>query len=43
MTTNDYIKEVKSRRFLPFEKRIRQRSFHDRIIRDDEGMNRIRE
>ena len=43
MTTNEYIKEVKSRNFPPFEKRIWQRSFYDHIIRDDEDMNRIRE
>ncbi len=43
MTTNEYIKEVKSGRLPPFEKRIWQRSFYDHIIRDEEDMNRIRE
>ena len=43
MTTNEYIKEVKSRRFPPFEKRIWQRSFYDHIIRDDNDLNRVRE
>ena len=43
MTTNEYIKEVKSRRFPPFEKRIWQRSFYDHVIRDDDDLGRIRE
>ena len=43
MTTNEYINEVKSGRFLPFEKRIWQRSFHDHIVRDDDDLNRVRE
>ena len=43
MTTNEYIKEVKSRRFPPFEKRISQRSFYDHVIRDDDDLGRIRE
>ena len=43
MTTNEYIKEVKSGRFPPFEKRIWQRSFYDHVIRNDEDINNIRE
>ena len=43
MTTNEYINEVKSGRFPPFEKRIWQRSFYDHVIRDDDDLNRIRE
>lgn len=43
MTTNEYIQEVKSGRFPPFEKRIWQRSFYDHVIRDDDELNRIRE
>ena len=43
MTTNEYIKEVKSRRFPLFEKRIWQRSFYDHVIRDDDDYNRVRE
>ena len=43
MTTNEYINEVKTGRFPPFEKRIWQRSFYDHVIRDDDELNRIRE
>lgn len=43
MSTNEYIKEVKSGRLPPFEKHIWQRSFYDHVIRDDEDMNRVRE
>lgn len=43
MTTNEYIKEVKSGRLPPFEKRIWQRSFYDHVIRDDDDLNNIRE
>ncbi len=43
MTTNEYIQEVKSGRFPPFEKRIWQRSFYDHVIRDDDDLGRIRE
>ena len=37
---NEYIKEVKSGSLPPFQKHIRQRSFHDRIICADEDMVR---
>ena len=43
MTTNEYINEVKSGRFPPFEKRIWQRSFYDHVIRNDDDLNSIRE
>ncbi len=43
MTTNEYINEVKSGRFPPFEKRIWQRSFYDHVIRDDDDLGRVRE
>jgi REP element-mobilizing transposase RayT len=43
MTTNEYIKEVKSGVLPPFDKRIWQRSFYDHIIRKNESFNKIRE
>jgi REP element-mobilizing transposase RayT len=43
MTTNEYIKEVKSGVLPPFDKRIWQRSFYDHIIRKNESLNKIRE
>ncbi len=43
MTTNEYIKNVKSNNWPPFRKRLWQRNFYERIIRDKEELNRIRE
>lgn len=42
MTTNAYIRGVKSHDWLPFEGKLWQRSFHDHIIRDEAGLNTIR-
>jgi len=35
MTTNEYIRGVKNGLFVPFDKRLWQRSFHDHIIRGE--------
>lgn len=35
MTTNDYIKGIKDDCFLPFNKRLWQRNYHEHIIRDE--------
>ncbi len=43
MSINEYIRGVKSGKFLPFEKSIWQRNFYDRIIRDENELNCIRE
>lgn len=43
MTTNEYIKNVKINNWLPFHKRLWQRNYYERIIRDKEELNRIRE
>jgi hypothetical protein len=43
MTTNDYIKNVKNHHWAPFNKRLWQRSFHDRIIRYERSLYAIRE
>ncbi len=43
MSTNDYIKEVKENRFPPFDKKIWQRSFYDRIIRNGKEFEFIQE
>ncbi len=42
MTTNKYIHHVKTDNWKPFRKRLRQRSFHDHIIRNDRSLNAIR-
>jgi len=43
MTTNEYIKGVKKNLFVPFNKKLWQRSYYDRIIRSEEELNKIRE
>ncbi len=43
MTTNEYINMVKQNIVPPFYKRLWQPSFHDRIIRDENDMIRIKE
>jgi len=42
MTTNEYIKNVKSNKWPVFHKRLWQRDYYERIIRDKEELNRIR-
>ena len=41
MTTNEYIKGVREKRYKPFEKRIWQQSYHDYIIHSKEDYYRI--
>lgn len=41
MTTNEYIREVKSGNWERFENRIWQRSFHEHIIRNNKSCNAI--
>lgn len=42
MTTNEYIKNVKNNNWPKFYKRLWQRDFYERIIRDKDELNRIR-
>jgi putative transposase len=42
LTTNEYIGNVKSGKFPPFEKSIWQRNYWEYIIRDDDDLDRIR-
>ncbi len=42
MTTNQYIRIVKQNDWPPFNKRLWQRNYYERIIRDKNEMNRIR-
>ena len=42
MSTNDYIRNVKTNDWPPFNKRLWQRSFHDHIIQNDRSLNAIR-
>ena len=42
MTTNAYIRGVREQRWRPFPGRFWQRSYHDRIIRDEWELDRLR-
>lgn len=41
MTTNEYIRDVKSGKFSPFEKRVWQRNYHEHIIRNEQLFEKI--
>ena len=43
MTTNEYIKGVKSNVFQPFISKLWQRNYDEHIIRNDDELNRIRQ
>jgi REP element-mobilizing transposase RayT len=43
MTTNHYIRNVKVENWKPFDKKLWQRSFYERIIRNEKDLNNIRE
>lgn len=42
MTTNEYIRGVKTDGWSPFDGRVWQRTYHDRVIRDDGELERVR-
>ena len=41
MTTNEYIKEVKSNNLTPFKNKIWQKSYYDHIIRNQDDYNEV--
>jgi putative transposase len=43
MTTNNYIRRIEQNHWPPFEKRLWQRNYYERVIRDEAEMDRIRE
>lgn len=43
MTTNEYIRGVKTNIFPGFNKRIWQRDYYEHVIRDENDLNNIRE
>ena len=43
MTTNEYIRGVKQRGWLPFDRRLWQRNYWERIIRNDSELCHIRQ
>jgi REP element-mobilizing transposase RayT len=42
MTTNEYIRGVKTLGWPPFNGRLWQRNYYEHIIRDENSLNRIR-
>lgn len=42
MTTNEYIRNINDNKWVPFEKRLWQRNYHERIIRNDEELANVR-
>lgn len=43
MTTNEYIRCVNNGLFAPFHKHVWQRGYYERVIRNDDELNEIRE
>jgi len=43
MTTNEYIRHVRNDGWKPFKGKLWQRNFHERVIRNEDELNRIRE
>jgi len=43
ITTNEYIRNVKNKNWVPFNKHFWQRNYYEHVIRDDHDLNRIRE
>ena len=42
MTTNEYIRAVKQRDWLPFPGKLWQRNYYERIVRDQAELDAIR-
>lgn len=43
MTTNEYIRGVKQHGWPPFPRKLWQRNYFERVVRDEDELNRIRE
>ena len=43
LTTNKYIQGVKTKYYKPFNKRLWQRNYYERVIRNEEELNNIRQ
>jgi len=43
MTTNEYLRGVKTSGWAPFQGQLWQRNYYEHVIRDEESLNRIRE
>ena len=43
MTTNEYVRRIKTLGWIPFHRRLWQRNYYEHIVRDDVSLNRIRQ
>jgi hypothetical protein len=43
MTTNEYLRGVKTSGWAPFQGQLWQRNYYEHVIRDEESLNRIRQ
>jgi hypothetical protein len=43
MTTNEYLRGVKTSGWAPFQSRLWQRNYYEHVIRDEASLDRIRE
>jgi len=43
MTTNEYIRNVKQKHWKPFDGKLWQRNYYEKIVRDEKSLRRIRE
>ena len=43
MTTNEYIRGVKSQAWPPFDRKLWQRNYYEHIVRNDHSLDRIRQ
>ncbi len=43
MTTNEYIRRVRSNQWPAFHGRLWQRNYYEHVVRDEASLNRIRE
>ncbi len=42
MTTNEYIRNAKQNNWKPFDKKLWQRNYYDRVIRNEKELGKIR-
>ncbi len=43
MTTNEYMRRIKTLGWIPFHRRLWQRNYYEHIVRDEESLDRIRQ
>ncbi len=43
MTTNEYVRRIKTLGWIPFHRRLWQRNYYEHVVRDEESLNRIRQ